>query len=291
MVAETLFEIAGAASTTAGNSPNGMYRSGPPRLPNCQTPPCTTYYRADDPAYMVDSGQTMGEWTILAPVVAFRAPRVLDLDLPPRHGWEAVNLGVPPAPRICFPDCWTEWSSAVSWALSISLVASAVLYVVVGVLVGRSRRRSADETKPSLIEWHPHHATIGTAVGLVRDGAAFVLGKRSCCVADKAAQGDPKLSYDDLPPVLPTQRGRKKDKREKKDRKEKRKKDSSRKEKRQPKPRPGSTGGLLIAPDALGPGGAMQKVALVEQRVVGGDADRLHSSQQKIKVAVRTLTL
>ena len=87
------------------------------------------------------------------------------------------------------------------------------------------------------------------------------------------------------------ERGRAESRREKKDRKEKRKKDSSRKEKRQPKPRPGSTGGLLIAPDALGPGGAMQKVALVEQRVVGGDADRLHSSQQKIKVAVRTLTL
>ncbi len=290
MVAEALFEIAGAASTTAGNSPNGMYRLGPPRLPNCQTPPCTTYYRADDPTYMVDSGQTMGEWTILAPVVAFRAPRVLDLDLPPRHGWEAINLGVPPVPRVCFPDCWTEWSSAISWALSICLVASVLLYVVVGVLLGRSRRSSADEEKPSMIEWHPHHATIGTAVGLVRDGVTFVLGNRSCCVADKTTLGNPTASYDDLPPVLPTQRGRKKEKREKKDRKEKRKKAKdvrSRKEKRQPKPRPGSTGGL--APDAPEPGGAMQNVALVEQRVVGNDADRLHSSQQKIKVAILTL--
>lgn len=61
---EPIFEIAGAASTTSDTSPNGMYYRGQPRAPNCEqfggTPPCTTYYKVGDPAYMVDSGDTIG---------------------------------------------------------------------------------------------------------------------------------------------------------------------------------------------------------------------------------------
>jgi hypothetical protein len=291
---EALFEVSGGASTTGGTSPNGFYRLGVPRLPNCQAPPCTTYYRVDDPAYMVDSGQTMGEWTILAPLVSFRAPRLLDLDVPPRRGWEATNVGVPPVPRICFPDCWTEWSTTASWLFSVGVGVSLVLYLALGVVVGRSRRASADEDKPSMIQWHPHYATIGEGLSLVHDGVRYVFGSRFGCGGQAAAGKDDRETYDDLPPAIrPPKRDEKDEKKEKKKKRKKEKKEkakqTSKKEKRRSKPKPGQSEAkeALSVPEPASRG---QTLALVEKRLAD-EENRLHSSQQKIKVAVQTLTL
>ena len=215
--------------------------------------------------------------------------------MPPRRGWEETNVGVPPVPRICFPDCWTEWSSTASWVFSVGTVASLVLYLAIGVMLGRSRRGTADEEKGSMIEWHPQYTTIAEGVGLIRDGLAYVIG---CGCGGGTAGQNGRETYDDLPPVPPPKskrsskdderREKKKDK--KKDKKKEKKKEKDGKEKRKSKSKPSKGTEAPLDPDGGGGASRRPSFSLVEKRL-GDDGNRLHSSQQKIKVAVQTLTL
>lgn len=291
-----VFEVTGAGAGTTASADHiadGMYYQGAPRFPNCQTKPCTTYYKVGDDSYLVDLGTTIGLWTMYA---ANRGAFVVDrsdLDdpeaLPPATGWAnscvgCVGLGTP---RLCFPTCAAQRRARMGWTFLVSIGVLSFLYLSLGIVIGKrcvscmqQHGQEDRHTAKGLLEYHPQYKAWGEGVLLVQDGFRFSWWRLRGAGSEYNSVGDAKAGGSKSAPKPPdSSKRKKKGDRKGKDeaRKGKRGRGQERKEKKGKKSSKPGGGGTAVAD-----GGVM----LIERKDELKANSQVHSSQQKIKIVV-----
>ena len=300
-----VFEVTGASSGTR-DSPShivdGKYYLGQPRFPNCQTEPCTTYYRLGEPpgsrSYQVDLGTTIGEWTMYADQsIAYRVsygisvPAGGDADvLPPARGWDNACIsctGLAPMPRLCFPTCAEERWAAAGWTFIISLSALSLLYVALGIGIGKRCLKPPSEEPKTLLEWHPQYKGWGQSLVLVQDGMQFCWSRVSQGAGEYdlvgagggSGGGKDTRRSETMAAVSQKDTGEMAKKTKETKKKKKKKKTDKRESKKKGKPRP-----VPPPPQPVG-------VMLIERKDDVRANTNVHSSQQKIKIKVAKVKL